>query len=1189
MSQGVRLSQSERRNDSCIEAHPALENRRISVPSVPPFHVIISQQRRFWLFPRVVIRCLPFFVLLVCATTGLSTTTFPLQGGTTSLSTTTTTATASTSLSASPTNPQSPVINTHGLPIKHHLPSKPTTASSETSSTAKVSSTESASQTSSSSTSTTPSSSKPEPTGNTNLIPPNNNNNNNEEEEEEEIQTNDVEEDEDSEDKDDEKMNVVDDQKFKERIQSSIRTVQNWETVEWLKDCRSIIPWDELKNETGPYSRPEEDRMIADDSNALFLQRLCRWFPKFMTWVNAPPCVKCGCKECEMKTVRGPETEEEKEGNAKRVEVYYCPECKENTTTFPRYNNARKLLETRKGRCGEYSNLFGLFCRAAGFETRLVLDLSDHLWTEVRIGDNWIMADSCEGIIDKPSMYEYGWGKDGLCYMIAIASDHVVDVSPRYSRKFLTDDFQTRRRTHTTSENATAHILRELNQNLQRNLPKAALDELDRRRRLEDAELQICKQSTEWTAQEKYGRGRISGSLAWKRRRQEDGQKGAGSEGDKSNAREVAGFEIEYFMPPWTDELSLCIRPKPLGRHDGIVVGGTACAIGEADSISVVVVDEKCLGCILQSKSFLTWEDTKEFVSKLPPHRIVLMNGKCEGGSKTSSAGFERLGGWIGTEKYISESGIAFIGQVDAHPDWVYCSSLEDCSTDGYEIVLKANATLPELVMKTERCARPPKVAGRLPEMAMPMKTQLLANDEQKRLAFTSFSETAKSRYAGYTTRPGAPVYLLDTQSYPVSRLDTASLNVSAKDDVWNTFLYLPKPLVPDDDNGIQSATKNASDMPAFDVPLETTFFNNSLGAKLISTSMEYLPTHQALHNARLVGYYFSAHWCGPCRSFTPMLAEMYAHLKEERPTHGLEIVFVSGDRDASSFSQYYRTMPWLAVPFEHLQAVKGALNATYGVRGIPSLVILDAVSGQVVASANETRQSVAMACRGGERQIESLLDSWLQRVPQETTEILSMLELSCNELEPRIPSNHEKANPYLLLETKKDQPMDTAARIKEFFEKLVAEGSDPTAAAAKAIGLVAEEQKAGNKLEPGPLDGMAVRMGPISPARTVEHYLERAVDWNSVVSVKESLETAMKYLKNAEKEPWAPKFRSFKLSNKVADRITKLEGGLGLLETLGFDIFATNQDFKAVIPIAMDLEATNQRLAQLVEKLNSR
>lgn len=156
------------------------------------------------------------------------------------------------------------------------------------------------------------------PTGSTNLIPPPELGDTSEEINTGEDYSEPLDDTEDE--KDGEKMQAAVDYQFKERIQSSVRTVKNWENVEWLEACRKIIPWDELRNSTGPYSNPENDRLLADNSNALFLQRLCRWFPKFMTWVNAPPCVECGCKECEMKTVRGPETEEEKEGNAKRVE-----------------------------------------------------------------------------------------------------------------------------------------------------------------------------------------------------------------------------------------------------------------------------------------------------------------------------------------------------------------------------------------------------------------------------------------------------------------------------------------------------------------------------------------------------------------------------------------------------------------------------------------------------------------------------------------------------------------------------------------------------------------------------------------------------------------------------------------------------------------------------------------------------
>ena len=106
------------------------------------------------------------------------------------------------------------------------------------------------------------------------------------------------------------------------------------------------------------------------------------------------------------------------------------------------------------------------------------------------------------------------------------------------------------------------------------------------------------------------------------------------------------------------------------------------------------------------------------------------------------------------------------------------------------------------------------------------------------------------------------------------------------------------------------------------------------------------------------------------------MLAEMYAHLKDVRPSHGLEIVFVSSDRDPFSFQQYFSSMPWQAIPFENLQFVKQSLNMTYGVRGIPSLVVLDTLTGRVVIPPQESRQAVAMACRGGELAIENMLES---------------------------------------------------------------------------------------------------------------------------------------------------------------------------------------------------------------------
>lgn len=65
--------------------------------------------------------------------------------------------------------------------------------------------------------------------------------------------------------------------------------------------------------------------------------------------------------------------------------------------------------------------------------------------------------------------------------------------------------------------------------------------------------------------------------------------------------------------------------------------------------------------------------------------------------------------------------------------------------------------------------------------------------------------------------------------------------------------------------------------------------------------------------DVKSVGFYFSAHWCPPCRSFTPKLAEIY---KETQATpNGFRIVFVSCDRDEESFKSYHKEMPWPAVP----------------------------------------------------------------------------------------------------------------------------------------------------------------------------------------------------------------------------------------------------------------------------------
>jgi thiol-disulfide isomerase/thioredoxin len=56
------------------------------------------------------------------------------------------------------------------------------------------------------------------------------------------------------------------------------------------------------------------------------------------------------------------------------------------------------------------------------------------------------------------------------------------------------------------------------------------------------------------------------------------------------------------------------------------------------------------------------------------------------------------------------------------------------------------------------------------------------------------------------------------------------------------------------------------------------------------------------LRGTDMVGIYVSAHWCPPCRTFTPQLVQLYKDIAAASKKFG--VVFVSGDRDAKAFQE---------------------------------------------------------------------------------------------------------------------------------------------------------------------------------------------------------------------------------------------------------------------------------------------
>lgn len=61
---------------------------------------------------------------------------------------------------------------------------------------------------------------------------------------------------------------------------------------------------------------------------------------------------------------------------------FRCTNC-EVLVKYPRFIDPEPLLSLRRGRCGEWANVFTLFCRSLGYDSRLVYDETDHVWTEV--------------------------------------------------------------------------------------------------------------------------------------------------------------------------------------------------------------------------------------------------------------------------------------------------------------------------------------------------------------------------------------------------------------------------------------------------------------------------------------------------------------------------------------------------------------------------------------------------------------------------------------------------------------------------------------------------------------------------------------------------------------------------------------------------------------------------------------
>ncbi|GFH51559.1 hypothetical protein CTEN210_08035 [Chaetoceros tenuissimus] len=120
--------------------------------------------------------------------------------------------------------------------------------------------------------------------------------------------------------------------------------------------------------------------------------------------------------------------------------------------------------------------------------------------------------------------------------------------------------------------------------------------------------------------------------------------------------------------------------------------------------------------------------------------------------------------------------------------------------------------------------------------------------------------------------------------------------------------------------------------------------FAAQFGTKLVTSSNEEISPAEALAGKDNILLYFSAHWCPPCRRFTPMLIQLYKKLKDENKN--FELVFCSLDNDESAYKEYIADMPWKCMPFEAPESK--ILANKFKASGIPHLVVLDG-EGKVI------------------------------------------------------------------------------------------------------------------------------------------------------------------------------------------------------------------------------------------------
>ncbi|WOO40978.1 thioredoxin-like domain-containing protein [Rubellicoccus peritrichatus] len=122
----------------------------------------------------------------------------------------------------------------------------------------------------------------------------------------------------------------------------------------------------------------------------------------------------------------------------------------------------------------------------------------------------------------------------------------------------------------------------------------------------------------------------------------------------------------------------------------------------------------------------------------------------------------------------------------------------------------------------------------------------------------------------------------------------------------------------------------------------DKTSFEEAISSNLVQLDGRRLKgvSSDAMEPKEYYAIYYSAHWCPPCRKFTPKLVNFYK--KQKRKHDDFEIIFVSSDRSEEAMEEYMEetSMRWFALDYDKKKRARDLTQ--FSGKGIPCLVVVD-------------------------------------------------------------------------------------------------------------------------------------------------------------------------------------------------------------------------------------------------------